>query len=135
MREEWDLFKRTWVFHPQRPSIICSEDREDFCNFDNFIASEVWKNEAWISQVSTVVCFKDKIGPVKVFAEKKLIRICYSPFKVKFEAHMYKKPVTFLLQPVIDKLVDCLVKSNPDIKIHISTRNNDEFSEFLDVDD
>ena len=127
LKYEWQLFKDTWVNNNQQNDIICKEDQEDFWNFDNFIRSEVWKTEEWCLQISTVLLFKDKIGAIKVFAGMKTIRICYSPFRIMLHGYNYPKPVTFLLQHVVDKLVECLVRSNPDIKIHNCTKNNEEF--------
>lgn len=133
LREEWDLFKKTWVYNEKRSNIICKEDQEDFYNFDNFICSEIWKTDAWSSQISTIITFKDDIGRIKVFAERKIIRICYSPFKIKSQKYGGKKTsVVFLLQDVVDKLIECLVKSNPDIRIQHCTRYNDEYNKYME---
>ena len=137
LREEWDLFKKTWVDNKKRASIICKEDREDFYNFDNFICSEIWATDEWSSQINTIITFRDKIGRIKVFAETKIIRICYSPFKIMSQktynkGNNKKTGVVFLLQDVIDKLIECLLKSNPNIKIQHCTRFTEEYNTYME---
>ena len=129
LMEEWNLFKKTWVYNDHRKNIICKEDREAFDNFDNFISSKIWENDAWMSQITNIIIFKDTIRPIKTFAGKKIICICYSPFTIKSQKNGGKKtPVTFLLQDIIDKLIECLAKSNPKIKIQHCTRYDDEYN-------
>ena len=140
MEEEWNLFKKTWVNNENenRSNIICKEDIEDFYHFENFICSKIWETDAWSSQIAKIITFKDKIGRIKVFAEKKIIRICYSPFKIKSQKYggdggkkTTKTSVVFLLQDVIDKLIECLVKNNPDIEILHCTKYNEEYNKYL----
>ena len=145
LEEEWDLFKKTWVNNEDenRSNIICKEEEENFYHFDNFICSKLWETDAWSSQIATIVTFKDRIGRIKIFAEKKIIRICYSPFRIKSQKYggggsggggkkTIKTPVTFLLQNVMDKLIECLVKSNSDIKINHCTRYNEEYNKYME---
>ena len=123
---EWKLFKDSWVTTNQRESIVSLEDMEDFKHFDDFIFQQKWDHPDWISKFKTVLTFKNMQSERIRFSLKLgIIFVNYSPFQVTFKNLGKKKPVSFLLESVMEKLLECFVISNRNIKIVNGNRNRD----------
>ena len=135
LKEEWNLFKRTWITTTRRKTILSKDDEEDFNHFDSFISSEIWNNKEWISSVKTILLFRNGYGKVKIFAKSGVVRVYYSPFRVTFKNFRWKKSVSFLIEPIIVKLVDCFIKSKPDIeKVEFNRQTEDIYRKYRDND-
>ena len=130
---EWEIFKETWVTAENKESIVSLEDFKDFKHFDDFISQQKWTDDDWISKFTTVLTFKNMHSERIRFSMKRgIIFFNYSPFHVMFKNYGKKKPVSFLLETVMEKLLECFANRN--IKIVNGNRNRD-MAQYIFEDD
>ena len=120
LQYDWDTFKKSW-----RHTIDPSD--EDFQHFDQIITGKIWFNH---DRIKNIIYSKiGKRGRV-YFNDKTANMFIYdSPFGLKLNNFLPRVSPAFLLQNIIDNLIQIMVSVNPKIKIVIVNRR-DEFLEW-----